>query len=277
MNSRTLTTVLAATLALPLTAQGTSLFPERTNTPYGVPVRLGEQPVAPIAPQPETSACAEALQAEAPAPRAATLPMPFMPQERPRFSFDVRGFYGFRAVPHSVYATDMAGMETEFAWYVTPRQALTLGASFGMGGNDSVNYIHTPHGLSPVSEDFTRSDFNLMLGYRFTQMLTPRTSISFALKGGLDVQELSYDEFGGCWGWNCGCGHSYGETTCGFAYAASVTLVTQLTRRTMLQLGYQFRGATTEPDAPSIVPGGAPVPASSLRWHELHLGLRFLF
>ncbi len=267
MNTRFLTATLAASLALPLSAWG---------HPYGVTSVYTVPPSGPVlAPAPPAVAPVAPIAAPAVAPgRGMPLPPQYAPSPK-RYSFDLRGFYGFRAVPHSVYATDMVGMEAEFAWLYSPRQALTLSGSFGTGGNDRVNYVHTPRGPIPVSEDFTRSDITLMGGYRFTQPLTQNTSISFSLKGGLDIQRLSYDDF--CPGYDHYDCHSYGETRCGFAYAAAVTLETRLTQNIMLQLGYQFRGSTTKPDAPSIVPGGASSSAHSLRWHEVHLGLRFAF
>ncbi len=299
MNTRFLSSALVATLTLPLTAKA-FVSPSWTVGPVAPP------PANSYAAPAETYAPPVAQPYAAPyAPPAMstmnTAPMPggSVPLLQPMyasswdyralFSCDVNGFYGFRAAPHSTYATDMAGMEIEFACYFTPRQAITLGFSVGVGGNDAVNTIDTQYGPTPVSENFTRSDITFSLGYRFTQALTPRTSISFGIKGGLDIQNLSYDDFwgsrnaGGFWEWN-GWSYdyvyddfTYSETRCGFAYAASVTLETRLTPRTQLQIGYQYRGATTEPDAPSVVPGGAPVSARSLRWHEVHVGLRFVF
>ncbi len=279
---------LTSFLLLPLAAQAESLFPMNAGTPYGVPARLDSPPAAPAVP----ADVSNTLPPTEPTSWVTPLPAPsrdMMVRERSRVSLDMRGFYGFRAVPHSRYATDMLGMEAELAYYVTPRQAITFSAGFGSGGTDSVNLLDGPHGPMPVSEDFTRSDITLMLGYRFTQPLTARTSLSFGLKGGLDIQELSYDDYWGKyhdeghWEWTHGeheyvyDDHSYGRKRCGFAYAASVTLETKLTRRGMLQLGYLFRGATTKPDAPSTIPGGPEMAAHTLRWHEVHLGVRFLF
>ncbi len=224
-----------------------------------------------------------------PQPTYTTLPEGQVADRYDHFSFDIHGFYAFRAAAHSVYATDMKGVEAEFAWYLTPRQAFTLGASFGTGGSDTANYVDTPQGRLAVSEDFSRTDVSVMLGYRYTQPLTQRTRLSFGLKAGLDVQNLSYDDVQaeradeGYWEWNDFSGsyeqkkssHRYSKTRCGLGYAASVTLETKLTERMLLLLGYQYRGATTEPQAPSIVPGGPGVSARSLRWHEIHLGLRF--
>ncbi len=248
-----------AALALPLAAQPGSL-----NSPF----QVHEAPL--------------------PTPTYTTLPEGQIRDRYDHFSVDIHGFYGFRAAAHSVYATEMKGVEAEMAWYFTPRQAFTLSLSYGTGGGGDTNYIDTPQGPLAVSEDFSRSDFTLMLGYRFTQPLTQRTTLSFGLKGGLDVQWLGYDDVQaelndeGYWEWDEDIGnyehvkndHSYSNTRCGFAYAASVTLETRLTEHLRFLLGYQYRGATTEPQAPSIVPGAPGTPARSLRWHEVHVGLR---
>ncbi len=200
-------------------------------------------------------------------------------------TFDAHAFYGFRAVPHSRYATDIGGGELEVGYHVSPRQAFTLTMSYGLGGDDRTNYVETEHGPCPVSEDYRRGDFNLLLGYRFTQPLTERTSLSFGLKGGLDVQTLSYDNYWhgrGHWdhGRRCHCDADDdrdSETTCGFAYAASVMLETKINEHWSVMFGYQFRGATTEPDAPPMVPGGELGKARSMRWHEVHIGVRASF
>ncbi len=216
---------------------------------------------------------------------------PAAPSRLGRFSCDLRGFYGFCSASGDPCAADLWGMEAEFAYAFTPRQAITLSLSFGSGGNSDVNVMQTPEGPVPVSEDFTRSDFTLMLGYRFTQRLTEKTRLSFGIKGGLDVQHLSFDDYEaarrdeGHWEYDDVTGervfvdgdHRYGETTCGLAYAASVTLTTRVGAHTQLLLGYQFRGATTEPDAPSTIPGGPVSAAGALHWHEIHLGARFVF
>ncbi len=209
-----------------------------------------------------------------------------------RFTFDAHGFGGIRAVPHSRYATDIYGFEAELGFHVTRRQAFTLSLSFGSGGDHRTNLIETEKGAWPVSEDFERSDFNLLLGYRFTQPLGERTRISFGIKGGLDVQGLSYDDY---WrkryfeenppDWDPDTGeyeydpdYNYQERTWGFAYAASVMLEQKLTDSFSFILGYQYKGSTTEPDVPSVVPGGGVGDkARAMGWHEVHLGIRASF
>ncbi len=272
MNTRILTAALTASLALPLCAraQGESMFPAYTNTPYGVPIRLGEQPMAPVvaSPQPVAPVVPTVPAAMPPQQQMVPAAMPQQVQVRHSpFTLDVRGYYGFRAVPNSACATDMAGMEAEFACYLNPFQAVTFSGSFGYGRHDAHDFA----GPAFAPEDFSRSDFSLMVGYRFTQPLTPYTSLSFGIKGGLDVQELSCDD---AWGAPRG---DRRETGCGFGYAASAMLETKLSRRTMLQVGYQFRGSTTKPDCPERAFGAPPVSVHSLRWHEVHVGVRVLF
>ncbi len=299
MKSHPLLLPLVAALSLPLSASALTDSPFQLHTPptpdlstlspevrgrvfnaspgAAVPLRPAElQPNAPLPPLPS--------------PQYGTLPQGHE-QTRDKFSADVRGYCGLRAVPHSWHATDMWGLEVELAYSFTPRQAITFSASIGRGGNDEVNVMETPEGPMAVSEDFTRTDFSAMVGYRFTQPLSARTRIAFGIKCGLDVQHLSYEDSEaarrdeGHWEYDDIDGehefvyddHSYGETSCGFAYAASVMLTTQLTEHTSLLLGYQFRGATTEPDAPSVVPGGPSVSTSAMRWHEIHAGVHFVF
>ncbi len=198
---------------------------------------------------------------------------------RTPYTLDINVFYAFRAVPHSKYATDMAGIEAELAYAFTPNHAITFTLSFGSGGDDRVNYVNTGNGYWPTSADFERSDFQAMVGYRYTCHLTKRTSLSFGAKCGLDVQRLSYDDiwrYGG-WGWDYYYRDDYGKTRCGFAYALAATIQTRLTEHTMLQIGYQFRGATTDPSAPDVVPGGPSQEAHTIRWHEVHVGVRIQF
>ncbi len=189
-----------------------------------------------------------------------------MPPYTP-YTLDIRGYYGFRALPHSACATDMVGAEAEFACYVTPRQAVTFSGSFGFGRHDARVPENRAGGPAFMSEEFSRNDFAFMVGYRFTQPLSPYVSLSFGVKGGVDIQELSCDEDRG----------DRSEISCGFGYAAYATLEAQLGWRTRLQLGYQFRGATTRPDAPGGYEESPAVSVHSLRWHEVHLGVRFLF
>ncbi len=210
---------------------------------------------------------------------------------RDPFSIDIHGFYGIQASGNSYDAPDIWGLEAEVAWYFSPRQAITFAALAGWGSHGDTNFMMTEKGNIPVSEDFTRFDCALMLGYRFTQALTDNTSLSFGLKGGLDIQELSYDDVQadlkdeGRWVWDAEDNtsewvedsHRYGHARCGFAYAASVTLETRLSEHVLMQVGYQYRGTTTEARVPSAIPGGSSHSAPTLRCHEIHAGLRIVF
>ncbi len=210
---------------------------------------------------------------------------------RDPFAVDVHGYYGVQAGGSSDYAPDMWGVDADFAWYFTPRQAVTFSVLAGWGQQDETNYLATDKGRIPISEDFSRFDCAFMLGYRFTQALTNRTSVSFGLKGGLDIQELSFDNVQaslrdeGHWVWDAADdsyewqkdSHRYGHTRSGFAYAASVTLETRVAEHVMLQLGYQYRGTTTEARVPAALPGENSRSAPTLRCHEIHAGLRIVF
>ncbi len=283
MKTRFFSAALATTLALPFTANA-FVSPSWLVGPVGPQVPLAAPGAPPAAPAVPYTASAPMYAPPMSMPGGSVPLLPMQPADqsfRAPLTFDIRGFYGFLALPDSTFTTDMSGLEMEFACYFTPRNAFTIGVSFGAGFNDNVSYMQTPHGSVPVADDFVRTDFSVMLGYRFTQALTPYTTLSFSLRGGLDVQDLSYSEYDEPKGWQRDWGwlgdRSSGDARCGFGYAASVMLETQLSRQMQLQIGYQFRGATTRPDTPATSWGASAESVHSLRWHEVHIGLRFVF
>lgn len=210
--------------------------------------------------------------------------MPAMP--RTRYEMGANFGYGFSAAPDSRYATDMVGIELEAARYITEHQALTLTLGLAGASHDSHFLVYDSKeglGAYPFEDDYTRSDFYLMGGYRAVIVVSHRVAVSFGVKGGLDVQALNteygchvyrhppywYDDY-----------HDKTDIKAGFGYAGYVNISIEVTPQTFIEAGYQYRGATTQPRA-RFADWGEASPAgqkaADLRWHEVRVGFRHRF
>lgn len=192
------------------------------------------------------------------------------------YALDVHAAYGFSAAPSSRFETDMFGIEVEGAFYFTPRQAVTLSLGIAGGGDDHRYWMGDDRGnYWPFTDSYDRTNVTLMAGYRFTQPLGRFVTLNLGAKCGLDVQYLSVDYGYGFrdW-WDDG---DQDGTAAGLGYAGYVGLTFQLTRNTSLEIGYQYRGATTKPKAKSGCWDAPDFKASSMRWHEMRVGWRCHF
>lgn len=213
-------------------------------------------------------AAASFAQAQNAAPAAEFIPQPC----HSRYTFAANAFYGFNAAPDSTFSADMAGLELGGAFYITPKQALTLSLSVAA---DTQTCDWFDDHCYPLDDPYDRVDISLLAGYRFTQPLGRRLSLSLGAAGGLDIQRLAVD----CYyrdrhGW-------FGEyqasgTRCGFGYAGYAELGFLLAPCARLTVGYQYHGATTKPEAKDHLFGDR-YSAGDMRWHEVRVGVDFCF
>lgn len=213
----------------------------------------------------------------------AALNQPGMPAAEPfRWEVGANASYGFSANPSSRFETDVLGIELEGARYITPHQALTLSAGFAAGSHDRDYYVREGRHYFPFEDDYTRSDMYLMAGYRATVTLAHRFALSFGAKGGLDVQSLRTKYGYRAWGywddeWDA---NAKTDTKAGFGYAGYVNLSFEAYPQTFIEVGYQYRGATTQPRARYHGwQEGAPEASKTpdMRWHEVRIGVRRRF
>lgn len=197
----------------------------------------------------------------------------FMPEPRlSRYTFAMNAFYGFNAAPDSPYSADMAGIELGGAFYMTPRQALTL--SISVAADTQTRDCWGDH-CNPFDNPYDRVDISLLAGYRFTQPLGRYISLTLGAAGGLDIQRLAV---------NCYCRDRRGwydeyqasGTRCGFGYAGYAEIGILLAPRARFTVGYQYHGATTKPEAKDHISGDR-YSAKDMRWHEVRMGVDFCF
>lgn len=199
-----------------------------------------------------------------------------------RWEFGANAGYGFSAAPDSRYETDMMGLELEAARYLTKHQALTLTLGLAGASHDRHCFVDDGQHAYLFEDDYDRSNFYVMGGYRAVVVVSNRVALSLGVKGGLDVQSLRteygyplccpsywYDDLNG-----------KTDTKAGFGYAGYVNVSVEVTPQTFVELGYQYRGATTRPHARYAdwgegTPEGAK--AADMRWHEVRLGVRHRF
>lgn len=186
-------------------------------------------------------------------PPTGEVEMPTMP--RMRYEMGANFGYGFSAAPGSRYATDMVGIELEAARYITEHQALTLTLGLAGASLDSHFLVYDSEdgmGAYPFEDDYTRSDFYLMGGYRAVIVVCHRVAVSFGVKGGLDVQALNTEY--GCHVYRH---HPYWyddyndktDIKAGFGYAGYAHISVEVMPQTFIEVGYQYRGSTTQPRA----------------------------
>lgn len=197
----------------------------------------------------------------------------FTPQQRSsRFTFNLNPFYGFNAAPDSPYSADMLGLEVGGAFYITPKQALTLSLSVA---SDTQTCDWFDEHCHPFDDPYDRIDISLLAGYRFTQPLGRYISLSLGASGGLDIQRLAIN----CYYWDR---HGWYDeyqasgTRCGFGYAGYAELGILLSPNARFTVGYQYHGATTKPEAKDHI-FGDHYSAKDMRWHEIRMGLDVCF
>lgn len=199
-----------------------------------------------------------------------------------RWEFGANAGYGFSAAPDSRYETDMMGLELEAARYLTKQQALTL--SIGVAGASHDRYFLVDDGQHAYffEDNYDRTDFYVMGGYRAVVVVSNRVALSLGVKAGLDVQSLrtEYGYPSCCPSYWYDDANGKTDTKAGFGYAGYANVSVEVTPQTFVELGYQYRGATTRPHA-RYADGGEGTPAGAkaadLRWHEVRLGIRHRF
>lgn len=209
---------------------------------------------------------------------ASEAPGAYAPVHFQRYSVGLAIGYGFMAVPHSKYATDVVTGEIEGAYHFTPKHAATLSIGLASGGETNDYWVREHHHYEPFTDSFDRTSFTLMAGYRYTQPLARRVSLQLGAKCGLDVQTLDVD-YG--YGWS---GYPYGyyddgqrDTKAGMAYAGYANVVFHLARNADLLMGYQFRGSTVKPEPRTGYPDEPRYHTGSMRWHEVRIGIATRF
>lgn len=239
----------------------------------GAAVSLAEA-AAPVSPVASPALLPSASYPEARFARFEDFPLP-----RSRWEVGMNMGYGFCAAPDSEFSTDMFGVELEGAYHFHSHQALTLAMGFAGGGEDRFYWVLDEKGaVYPFTHDYDRSNFYLMAGYRADLPLGKRVSLSLGARCGLDVQRLGID-YGPGWRGGWGYGYDDSDTAAGWGYAAYAKVTVALTPQSSLEVGYQFRGSTTQPKAGWGYWGGDEPPhtAADLRWHEVRVGFRFHF
>ena len=190
------------------------------------------------------------------------------------------------------YVTNMAFLATEWAYYISENHAFTFELGFGYGGDDfgkpeyyndykqHQNWYDYHRGENGYDFSYYRLSLNMMAGFRTVIPIMRNLSATVGVKGGVDFQCLSLDhpvdsyyyydrhEFE----------HDQVVWCAGLVYAAYVGLNYQFTEKTSVELGYQFRGTTAEPEVTNYWQKGQPTTtAAKLNFHEIKLGVRVKF
>ena len=262
------TTAISALCALVLTSSASAYVGVGAGLGMGVPIgpRLGVGMGVGHTYYPQGQPAA--------GPNAAPVAKPEF--QAPRYTLDVQGMYGFRAMPASRYAGETYGVEIEGAKYLDRNSAFTLSLGIMSAGSDDRYWVQdTGTGVYyPWTNDYTRTSFTLMGGYRFTKPLGKRVELNFGVKCGLDVQNLSITD---------GIGYGYywdddkDNTAVGFAYAASAGISVRLTPNVAVEAGYQYFGSTAKPKVRAIYANEPDYSTSTVRYHQIKLGVRCYF
>lgn len=196
-----------------------------------------------------------------------------------RYTISLNGAYSFKATPNNKYACDMAGLEIEGAYYVVPHHAVTLSMGFAGGGATRNYWVHDHrhHVYEPYTDSFDRGNFTLMGGYRYSHAFGRYFVVQLGAKCGLDVQTLSVDNGYGWHGHADSYDSSRSHSAAGLGYAGYVNLGAFITPHTCVHVGYQFRGTTAAPSVPGAYPDMPRQSSSSMRWHEVRVGITCSF
>ena len=193
-----------------------------------------------------------------------------------KYSVDLMEGIGFKS-HSSPYAKSILSTEIELARYLSPRHAFTCALSYSFSHYDNDGY-------GPLGKHYTdgydRDLTALMVGYRFTQKINNYFALSLGAKGGPELNSLNVD-YGrdlregsnfhiphGMWE------HGNTHTRFGLGYAAYANICFILAEgRGSFNIGYQFRGTTTAPDAERGFGADAcTIRTNPLQWHEVRVG-----
>ena len=205
------------------------------------------------------------------------------PKEEYRGQFGVHFAGGFSNGNGELYDTDIYSLELELAYNLNHYNALTLGLSMGMGGGDESMWLPGHRGPRYFEYDYTRSSIACMLGYRLQVPITERVTFVMGAKGGLDNQSISLDYYPHEYRYDPYDDTYYNDPEqrdhkFGLTYAAYAGLSFNLSEKTSLEVGYQFRASTARPEVRREWEHGNPtVKVPEMGLHEVRVGLRFNF
>ena len=203
------------------------------------------------------------------------------------------------------FTEDMYFANLDMAYYFMETVALTfdfgLGfsnqeiATGGCGYYDDYDWYYDEYYgyyCEGVKYDFDRWSLNFMVGLRSIMEVMPRTTLVLGAKAGVDAQCLtvSADTSSACYdcsyNYNYDSGYyedvnsesSHNAWAFGFTYAFYAGLNFQITNKTALEVGYQYRASTAAPTAKGQWFGmDGDIMAGKLSFHEIRAGLRWKF
>lgn len=249
--------------------------------PANLPV-YGQAPGA--VPPPNMVAPATAAPAmEMPAAQDPAAPMAYMEAE-PRYAWSMDFLYGISASPRNQFATDVFGVEGQFAWIFAPHHALTFDISYA-GGTDRERLAAMDGHHAHWNEHyrFYRSRLSFLGGYEFRHHLNPQRSAHFYLsaKAGLDNSFMHVSNGDYHYGpYGCYYEHFHTRVAQGLAYAFGAGVSFSVGRNCQIDVGYQYFGSTAEPEITyhsRYTDATAKLKARSMRWHEIHAGVSVRF
>lgn len=211
-----------------------------------------------------------------------------------RHTFGLNIGYGIKALTNGNFTCNIVDFELEYGYHLHPQHAITASFDFGIGSRKSNSwYLSENKPPRPFSDNFDRTMCGLMLGYRFSQIISNRCQLQMGIKGGLDMQRLRadigrdwsleeafdqyYDEDNETWVTR----HrrfGHGNSAYGFSYAAYISYEWLMTENITLSFGYLYRGTTARPHGyPEFPKNSERITASAADWHELRLGISSRF
>lgn len=231
-----------------------------------------------------------------------------MPQEEAEvlnneFAFTLSGGLS-TADDKDPYETHMGFISLEWDRYISENHAFTFEIGFGYGGDDFgkpelySDYADYSNWYDSHSDEYTdfsfqRMSVNMMVGFRTVIPIVRRLSATVGIKGGVDFQCLSldhsveryhdpyYDRYTGIYypgGWKSDFEHDQVAWAAGFVYAAYAGINYEVSEKVSLELGYQFRGTTAQPEVTNYWQEGCPkVKGAKLNFHEIRFGVRGKF
>lgn len=215
-------------------------------------------------------------------------------QQDPRpwdYRMGISCHYGICGSRDEDFASDIVGLNWEGALFITQHHLLTLSGGLYVGVETHHDDVEKDGFLYP--HEYNRSGFTLMVGYAYSRQLSERWQVDLGVSGGLDCQLLDVDDaavprprrrgqsdpFGTDDDWYVEDEWDDGQRSrdFGFTYAGYVCLGYRVSEKIIVSLGYRYRASTAAPKAHYAYVNAPSRKAGSLAWHEVHLGLTYLF